>query len=235
MTDNRARADLLSLAVHELRTPVAVVSGYLRMMLRHFGANLTDQQRKLLEESEKSCGNLARLLSEASDLANLEAGKVSFRRDPVPVFELLRQVAGTVHEAEDRGVQLEVRDDGRDGIVTGDADRLRTAFASLLAAALRERAEAGVVVASCALRAGGPTPEAVVAIADAETAQQLLADTAGAPQVFDEYRGGLGFRLPIAARIIEGHGGRVWSPVSARGRLAIVLLLPLATESERVA
>ena len=52
MTDNRdSQAKLLSLAVHEFRTPVAVVSGYLRMLLRHFGGNLTEQQRKLLQES----------------------------------------------------------------------------------------------------------------------------------------------------------------------------------------
>lgn len=235
MTDHRSRADLLSLAVHEFRTPVAVVSGYLRMLLRHFGDTLTEQQRKLLQESEKSCGNLANLLSEASELANLEAGKVNVRREPVAIFELLKQVAGGVHEAEDRGVTLQVRDGGHAPVIMGDPDRLRTALASLLAATLRERAESGVVVAAGAVAKDTSPPVVVIAVGDEQTAQQLAASAGAASEPFDEYRGGLGFRLPIAARIIEAHGGRVSSPVAARGRLAIVLSLPLATESERAA
>lgn len=236
MTENRdPQAKLLSLAVHEFRTPVAVVSGYLRMLLRHFGENLTDQQRKLLQESEKSCGNLANLLAELSDLAHFDEGTRSLRREPIPIFALLKQVADGVHESADRGVTLEVRDAPREAVVMGDPDRLRTALTSLLAAALRERVE-GVVVAACSIAKDPAHDLAVIAIADGETAEQLASQgAADDTEPFDEYRGGLGFRLPIAARIVAAHGGRVSSPVSARGRLAIVLSLPLATESEKAA
>ena len=50
---------LLSLSVHELRTPMTVVAGYLRMLLKDRAGPVTDQQRRLLEEAEKSCGRLA--------------------------------------------------------------------------------------------------------------------------------------------------------------------------------
>lgn len=234
MTDNRDdQAKLLSLAVHEFRTPVAVVSGYLRMLLRHFGDNLTEQQRKLLQESEKSCGNLATLLSDLSDLAHFDEGKGAMRRAPLPVFALLKEAAAGVPEVQDRDVRLEVRDGGQEAVVMGDPDRLRIALTSLLAATLRERVE-GTVVAACHL-ARDAHDQAVIAIADADTAERLASQPGTATEPFDEFRGGLGFRLPLAARIVEAHGGRVSSPVAARGRLAIVLSLPLATESERTA
>jgi signal transduction histidine kinase len=237
MTDNRETlAKLMSLAVHEFRTPVAVVSGYLRMLLRHFGENLSEQQRKLLQESEKSCGSLATLLSELSELGQMEDGRLALRRDPIPLFALLKQVAEGVHEAEDRGVSLVVRDGGREAVVLGDRDRLSAALTSLLAATLRERAEAGIVVAACALAKGSTREQAVIAIGDGEDAERLAAggDTVS-DDPFDEYRGGMGFKLPIAARIVAAHGGRVSSPVAARGRLSIVLSLPVATESESAA
>ena len=41
---------VMSLAVHELRTPVTVVGGYLRMLLREQAGPLTERQRKMLEE-----------------------------------------------------------------------------------------------------------------------------------------------------------------------------------------
>ena len=147
-------AKLLSLSVHELRTPVSVVSGYLRMLLRHFGDNLTEQQKKLLQESEKSCGTLASLLAELSELAQIEDGRLALKREPIPIFGLLEQVAESVHEAEDRGVTLQVRGAGMGAVVMGDRDRLATAFATLLAATLRERAEAGVVLGLSCIVAG---------------------------------------------------------------------------------
>src|SRR5512133_2276756 len=138
MTDHRDHlAKLLSLGVHEFRTPVAVVSGYLRMLLRHFGDTLTDQQRKLVEEAEKSCGSLTALLAEQSELAQIEDGRIKLRRDPIPLFALLKQVASAVHEAEDRGVVLSVRDEGLEAVVGGDRDRLQSALTWLLTAALR--------------------------------------------------------------------------------------------------
>jgi signal transduction histidine kinase len=237
MSDHRDHlAKLLSLGVHEFRTPISVVSGYLRMLLRHFGESLTDQQRKLLQEAEKSCGSVTALLAELSELAQIEDGRIPLRRDRVPLFALLKQVASSVHEAEDRGVVLAVRDDGLEAVVVGDRDRLQVALTSLLTAALRERAEAGTVVAACA-RTHGAGESAVIAIADGDEAARLAAAASAAPDSnpLDQYRGGMGFKLPIAARIVEALGGRVSSPVAARGRLSIVLSLPLATEPENAA
>src|ERR1035437_904572 len=109
MTDDRDhRSTLLSLTVHELRTPVSVVAGYLRLVLKHFGDGLTHRQRKLLEDSEKSCGHLTGLLSELSDLANLEAGQLPLRRERVDLAPMLARVVGEVHEGEDRGITLRV-------------------------------------------------------------------------------------------------------------------------------
>jgi signal transduction histidine kinase len=231
MTENHDRsARFLSLAVHELRTPVSVVSGYLRMLLRHFGDSLTDQQRTLVELGEKSCGSLTALIGELSELAQLEGGQAALRRQPVPLMPLLADVATSVHEGGDRGVAFGVRPDGLDVRVLGDPARLATALATLAAAVLRERADAVPV------QVGGRVEEAPegrvvrMAIAEASAIDSVLDDPARG--TFDEYRGGLGFRLVLASRIVCAHGGRIVSPVAARGRLVIVVSLPVAPEAE---
>jgi len=226
MTDQRDHcARLLSLAVHEFRTPTAVVSGYLRMVLRHFGEGLTDQQRKLLEESEKACGTLSQLLADFSDLSRLEQGTLGLTREALPLGALLAQVASNVQEGRDRGLTVEV-DARADLVVEADRPRLSEAIASLMAAVLRERLQGARVVAVA--RLAGEPPSALVASGDAETAAGLLDHVEARQQRFDEYRGGLGFRLPAAARIIEAHGGRLASPVAEPGRLSILLTLPAA-------
>jgi signal transduction histidine kinase len=204
------------------------------MILRHFGESLTDQQRKLLEEAEKSNGAVAKLLADLSDLAHIEDGRSVVRRQPVPIFDLLSEVASTVHADTDRGVTLEVRCTSPGARVHGDAERLRPVLDSLLTAVLRERVEPGVVLACCGLVADGGAPEAVIAIGDAETAP-ALASRRPEEGSFDQYRGGLGFRLPLAAAVVAAHGGRLVSPIEHRGRLTIVLSLPVVTESENTA
>jgi two-component system, OmpR family, sensor histidine kinase BaeS len=232
MSDHRNRcAKLVSLAVHEFRTPTAVVAGYLRMVLRHFDQNLSDQQRKLLEESEKSCGALAKLLADFADLAQLEEGAIGFRREPVSLWPLLRDMASTVQEGKDRGVTLEVQTPEEAVVVEGDPRRLSEAVGSLMTAVMRERQAETKVLAACRLGIHDGTRSAVIALGDHESAGSLaeafdISDS-HEQQSFDEYRGGLGFRLPAAARIVEAHGGRLASPVAQRGRLAIVMSLPV--------
>src|SRR5215471_11590059 len=74
---------LISLAVHELRTPASVVGGYLRMLQRDTDEPLTTRQRKLVDEAEKSCARLVTLISEMSDVGKIDAGLVTFARQPV--------------------------------------------------------------------------------------------------------------------------------------------------------
>lgn len=233
MTENHDRsARFLSLAVHEFRTPVSVVSGYLRMLLHHFGDSLTDQQRALVELGEKSCGTLASLLAELSEVAQIEGGQVAFRRDVVRLVPLLADVAKDVHEGQDRGLSLSLRPSTPDVQVLGDAARLSSAFGTLATAVLRERSEGTPMELACHIVDTADGRVVKTAIAEAGTIEAVLA--AGDHDTFDEFRGGLGFRLVLAARIIGAHGGRIVTPVAARGRLAILVSLPVAPDAESI-
>src|SRR6188768_4075205 len=83
-------AKVLSLSVHEFRTPMTVVSGYIRMLLKDRAGPLSDQQRNLLEQAEKACVRLTALLSEMSELSSLEAGSAPFNRHRSDLHQALR-------------------------------------------------------------------------------------------------------------------------------------------------
>src|SRR6266536_2437043 len=82
---------VLSLSVHEFRTPMTVVAGYIRMLLKDRAGPLTDPQRRLLEEADKSCARLTALLTEVSDLSNLEGGTAPFNRQAADLNRSLRE------------------------------------------------------------------------------------------------------------------------------------------------
>src|SRR3954451_3909400 len=128
----------MSLAVHELRTPVTVVCGYLRMVLKEHGGPINDKQRKMLEEAEKSCVRISALVAEMSDLGKLESRELAVSRHEIDMAALVVELAAAMHEVEDRGVRLEVRVPNRPVMVTGDRARPSAAIPTLLHAALRE-------------------------------------------------------------------------------------------------
>jgi two-component system, NarL family, sensor histidine kinase BarA len=73
---NRQRNNFLSMATHELRTPVTVMKGYHRILLDEHLGKLQPQQREVLLESEQSCTRLVRIINSLLDLSQIEAGKL---------------------------------------------------------------------------------------------------------------------------------------------------------------
>src|SRR5688500_1543286 len=121
-------ARLLSLAVHEFRTPASVVGGYLRMLQRDSDAPLSDRQRKMIDEAEKSCTRLVGLITELSDISKLDGGAAPLKKERFDLFPMLQEVADSVQEAKEREVHLQVRGEGAGAAMTGDVNRLRAAF-----------------------------------------------------------------------------------------------------------
>lgn len=207
---------LLSLAVHEFRTPASVVSGYLRMVLRDTDP-LTDRQRKMLDEADKSFARLMVIVGELSDIGKFDAGTITLARQSLDVCLLVAEVAELVHEARDREVRLDVRGRAKGGSMTGDATRLKAAFHAIFRAILREKAGPATVVADRRIESVDGRRSAVVVIADEASVQAAYDRPPGLFDEFDPRRGGIGLGLPLARRVIEGHGGRIWSPAAREG------------------
>jgi signal transduction histidine kinase len=225
---------LLSLAVHEFRTPASVVGGYLRMLQRDNDPALSERQRKMVEEAEKSCARIVALVSELSEIGKLDGGSVSLARQPLDTFALVGEVAELVHEGEDREVRLQLRGEEHGASMSGDAPRLRAAFDAIFRAILREKPGPTTVIADRRLVMGDNQTSAVVIVSEDASVQEAYERE---PVPFDEKRGGLGLALPLARRVIEGHNGRLWSPKPLRdgdpvARGSAIISLPI-TELKR--
>lgn len=211
---------VLSLSVHEFRTPITVVSGYIRMLLTGRAGQLTDKQRHMLQEAEKSCGRLSALVAETSELSTLEGGTAPFNMQDLDLTATLQQAIE----------QLPPLSDGRDVPVTpdlhtwpsrfeGDATRLAQAFTSVIAALRREVINDGPLIVRGRPTAGGYELQ----IGDSDTLAALGTEQDGQRDIFDEWRGGVGLSLMIARRILHRHGGRLLAPPEGRKSGARIL------------
>jgi signal transduction histidine kinase len=205
---------------------MTVVAGYIRMLLKDRAGPLSDQQRRLLEEAEKSSGKLAALLAELSELANLEAGTATFNRGEVDVRAVLRDAAAVLPPLPDREVTVDIATGDGTAAIQGDPARLKTAFAAVIAALRREIVTSDRLLIRECVRPLAERPHAWIAIADPDRmphVEQASGDTLG---VFDEWRGGSGLSLALARRVLTAHAGQIWSP-TAEPKAAAVIALPL--------
>jgi signal transduction histidine kinase len=217
---------LMSLVAHELRSPGAVVAGYLRLLARNTAPGLTEPERKMIDEANKACGRLLYVAQELSELAELAGEDPARGRAPVPIFALCGEV---VQSAATAGatVSFATDEDVKTSCVEGHPARLRQALGLLVAVIGRERGTAAMTVTGAISRTA---PSRALLVFGAPTdASDLNAVVSGGNAGFDRWRGGTGLSLPIACRIIEAHRGSIWAlPGGSRGACALALPLVAA-------
>jgi signal transduction histidine kinase len=212
---------ILSLSVHEFRTPMTVVAGYIRMLLKERAGPLSDQQRSLLEQAEKACVRLTALLSEVSDLSNLEGGTAPFNRHGTDLHKALRDAVSQLPPLPDREVPVDLQLGGDQAPIHADPVRLTDALTSIIRSLQRELVSDSALVVRQRRTDSGSYE---IQIGDDQTLALMDAEKSGAREQFDEWRGGSGLILPVARRIIEAHGGRVWGAPGDRKAGARIML-----------
>ena len=214
---------LLSLAVHEFRTPITVVAGYLRMVLRERAGPISDQQRKLLEEAEKSCGRLSALVTEMSDLSAIEGGTAPFNAVPLDLEGVLNEAVERLPALPDREVGVVLEQDGQ-ARLSGDATRLKSALTALVVALRREVVTSDRLILRRVSGEFAGAPVSKLAFGEPETIEAIASADPASLDRFNEWRGGSGLSLAIARRVIERHGGSLLAPPDGTTAGAVVLL-----------
>ncbi len=171
MTDDTAFPRLVSLACHDLRTPLATVSGFAKTLTRS-GA-LEAPADRYVAMIELAAGQIAELLDELGLVARIESGRYDPALLEIDTFELARAAA------EDLGEER-VAASGAGTTVVVDVEAMRRAVAALAQAALRHGGfeEVTVAVAGRELRIA-PITEASRPVVLGEDLRDLGAAAAG--------------------------------------------------------
>jgi signal transduction histidine kinase len=232
---DRMKADFMSVATHELKTPINVISGYAELMQEGMYGPLTPKQQDALMAVQEQSRNLTQLINQLLDISRLEAGGLRLEIDEIDVPEMMERLRRTFDGlAHKQRVQLElnVADDAPQRI-PGDADRLRDqVFGNLLSNALKFTPEGGEI----RVQAYGQNSHLVVEVSD--TGPGIASEQL--PHVFDKYfqigeqarSKGAGLGLTIAHDVVEAHGGEV-SVESVEGQ-GTTFRIELPTEREKV-
>jgi signal transduction histidine kinase len=214
-----AAGSLLPRIGHELRTPVQVIAGFVELLLAEQAGPLTPEQRRYLEEAQRSCQRLARFAAELS--AGDPAATSPVRPQAASLARLAESVAGSLKPLLDlRRQTLHVRI--APGAAQGwfDPARVEQVLQNLIANASEYGPEGGAIELEAEnVELGGA--ELLVSVTDAGPGMGAESRVA---------RPGRGLGLGICRAIVSAHGGRLEAG-DAPGRGArVVFTLPARPE-----
>src|SRR5687767_5579957 len=148
---SRMKSEFLANMSHELRTPLNAIIGFSEVLADGLLGDLTDQQRKFIDDIFKSGKHLLSLINDILDLSKVEAGKMLLDLDAVDVSSLLRNSLSIIKgQAAARHVRLDMQAPDRLGFMNADARKVKQIVYNLLSNAVKFSADGGEVV----LRAG---------------------------------------------------------------------------------
>lgn len=144
---DRAKSHFITVAAHQLRTPLSIVKWTFRMLLTEdFGA-LNDEQKNVVERGYNVNEGTIKLISDLLDVARIETGRFAYKFERISLEDIITKVFMLMKpRAEERKIEFEVSAEvGQEFFVTGDRISLETALENLVANAINYTSPGGRV------------------------------------------------------------------------------------------
>jgi signal transduction histidine kinase len=223
---DRLKSRFLSMASHELKTPLTSISGLSQVLLRRMRRRLdqghptevewsAEQHAHIdrLELLNSQTSRLGRLIDELLDVSRIESGKLDFHWAPVDLGTLISEVAERLQMTTSSHT-IEVNLNGLvDDSVTADRDHLEQVLDNLVTNAIKFSPEGGTIRVSIRDLADS----VVLSVQDPGVGipSAQLEDIFGlfyqAEDPVSRRTGGMGLGLYISREIVNRHGGRIWA------------------------
>ena len=224
------KSEFVSVVSHELRTPMTSIKTSLALLLAGAGGTVDPAAREMLEIALRNADRLIRLVNDLLDLSRIEARRMEFQLEPVPLADAIRSsIEALAAFAADAGVTVETEPPAAALRVLGVRGRVEQVVVNLVSNAIkfsppggrvqvRWRRDGDGVVVEVADEGPGIPPEKLQVTF--EPFRQLDSSTTRA-------HGGAGLGLAISHGIVQALGGKLWaeSEVGAGSRFFVRLRL----------
>jgi signal transduction histidine kinase len=248
----------LASAAHELKTPLAIMSGYTDLLLTGQLGALSEAQKTVLVEIQNNAARLQKFIHMFLTFSSLESGKFLLSREMGDVNECLTEVLE--HWAtpfKQRRMTCEFLPDRRLPTLSFDAMKLQHIMSNLLENALKFTPAGGHIVVKTEpylWERRSPRQEAAFPQerrskdrnCNYNSVRISVTDNGpGIPaeyhlEIFDEFlrvqpeqSSGMGLGLAIARRLVEAHGGKIWVESEVGRGSTFSLLIPITEAQER--
>jgi len=217
---DKLKDDFVSVASHELRTPMTAIKSYLWMAIMGKGGALTEKQKYYLDRAYNSTDRLIRLVNDMLNISRIESGRMTYDMKEVDLVKLIGEVITDVKPRSDElGIEVKLQQDySKLEHVLADADKIKEVIFNLVGNSLKFTPKDGhinIELETLRLAQGdkvecriiddgaGISPE------DMEKLFQKFGLLAGSYTVNKTDQQGTGLGLFITKSILEAHKGNI--------------------------
>lgn len=210
---NETKDRFLSIASHELKTPVTTIRGQAQLMIRRLAKQHNPEMEEIgttLNKINDQTKRLTTLIDELMDVSSIRAGKVELHKRKCDLKDVCREVVEDQHLLSGRVITLDAPSEPMKMQV--DCERLAQVFVNLVGNAVKYSPEESPVAVSI----GKQDRVAIVQVRDSgkgiprDLQERIFETFYRAPDTQTSTKRGLGLGLAIAKDIIERHEGRIW-------------------------
>jgi PAS domain S-box-containing protein len=230
------KSEFLANMSHELRTPLTSIIGFTELAKEQ--ADLVPLTRNYVERVGDASRALLSTVNDILDFSKLEAGQVSFRRQPVDLAQLSRSTLELfTPQAGAKDLTLTLRGEADDLVISLDPDRLRQVLLNLVGNAVKFTANGGVTLATAYDRVGQRLHVDVIdtgAGVPPDKQDRLFKRFSQVDGSLTRAAGGTGLGLAICKGLVEAMGGEIGveSRMGEGSRFWFTLPAPLAERAE---
>ncbi|MCK4741644.1 MAG: PAS domain S-box protein [Anaerolineales bacterium] len=226
------KSTFISIISHELRTPVALIKGYVGTLRREDARWDSEVVEDSLAVIEEEADHLTGLIDDLLDASRLQAGALKLNRSQIAIDHLAQQMANRF-KTQSADHDFKINFPSEFPLVYADETRMMQVMGNLLSNAMKYSPDGGKVTISGTAKQN----EIVICVQD-EGPGIAVEDV---PRIFNLfYRStetnrkikGAGLGLFLAKAVIEAHEGRIWVDDRVKDGACICFSLPILKDTE---
>jgi len=228
--------EFVSLASHELRTPMTAIKSYLWLFLESKNLPLNDKQKTYIERAYQATDRLITLVNDMLNVSRIESGRMNINLKPFNMVKLINEVTDELKPtAIKQKISLNIEIDELNlPEVTADQNKIREVIINLIGNSLKFTDENGKIT----IKLFKQKDSMVIQIKDtgkgikAEDMPKLFHkfQTVGSNYLTKNNSQGTGLGLYLSKSIVELHKGKIWAESEGEGKGSIFsFTLPFKT------
>ncbi len=228
---DRAKTEFVSLASHQLRTPLATIGWHAELMLSGDVGALTAQQREYLQEIYDAKARMEDLVNSLLNVSRIELGSMPVNLSPVDLKTVAKAVfKELLPQFARKQIKVIERYDDRLQSISADPNLVRIIFQNLLSNAFKYTQASGQIT----LVIGIQNPDVVIQVMDTGKGipkyqqSKVFTKLFRAQNVNTTDPDGNGLGLYIVKSILDSVGGRIWFDSEENKGTAFYVALPLS-------
>lgn len=209
---DKAKDEFVSMASHQLRTPLTSVKGYVSMVLEGDAGKITPAQAKLLGEAYASSERMVHLIGDFLNVSRLQTGKFMLESRPIDLTKLVaREVKSLQPAAKLRGLTLKYRSPSYFPLLNLDEGKVQQVVMNFIDNAIYYSRDNGTITVTLE-KAGGMVELRVrddgIGVPKAEQ-EHLFTKFFRAENARKQRPDGTGVGLFLAKKVIDAHSGSI--------------------------